>query len=84
MTVKIQISCLVFSGFINGTQAFHFNIPVGSMMFASGTMFLIGAIVDTILLVKVFLHSQLGSQVISSVRLSLGSDLFFTFSLVTF
>lgn len=40
-------------GFINGTQAFHLSIPVGSMMFASGTMFFIGAIVDTVLLVKI-------------------------------
>jgi len=65
MTVKIQIFfCLVFiSGFINGTEAFHRSIPVGSMMFASGTMFLVGAIVDTVLLVKVFLHSLLSSKV---------------------
>ena len=48
------MSC--FSGFINGTEAFHRSIPVGSMMFASGTMFLVGAIVDIVLLVKVFLH----------------------------
>ena len=62
MTVRIQIfffSC--FSGFINGTEAFHRSVPVGSMMFASGTMFFIGAIVDTVLLVKVFLHSLLSS-----------------------
>jgi len=57
MTVKIQIFYLVFiSGFINGTEAFHLSIPVGSMMFACGTMFLVGAIVDCVLLVKVFLH----------------------------
>ncbi|KAL9986442.1 hypothetical protein ACROYT_G000594 [Oculina patagonica] len=40
-------------GFINGTEAFHQSVPVGAMMFACGGLFLGGAIVDMVLLVKI-------------------------------
>lgn len=40
-------------GFINATQAIHHSLPVGAMMFVSACLFMVGAIVDIALLIKV-------------------------------
>ena len=57
MRFILLIDCLFsfFSGFINATQAIHNSVPVGAMMFVAGGMFLLGAIVDVFLLLKVCL-----------------------------
>ena len=53
-----NLVCLLvyFSGFINATVAVHNSLPVGAMMYVSAVLFLIGVIVDIVLLLKVCLH----------------------------